>query len=160
MSIRTWLFTTAAAATAVAALLPLSSAPAAPDTTFTVQSKLDRPTLHRFDNGKHGDSAGDVFVLATKLSRDGKAAGRGEYVQTAVDDRYRGISMTVHLLLPDGTLDLQGAGLDRRAPGLAKPSAEADLAVVGGTGAYAGASGTVHPIDVGSHQDLEVHLGS
>jgi hypothetical protein len=160
MSIRTSVFATAAAVMAAAAVLPLGSAPAAPDATFTVQSRLDKPTLHRIDNGKHGDSAGDVFVFATSLTRDGKAAGRAEYVQTAVDDRYRGISMTVDLLLPDGTIEIQAVGLDRKAPGLTKPGAESDLAVVGGTGAYAGASGTVHPVDVGSRQDLEVHLGT
>jgi hypothetical protein len=66
--------------------------------------------------------------------------------------------MVVHLLLPNGTLELQGAGLDRKAPGLRKPAGESDLAIVGGTGAYAGASGTVHPVDIGSQQNLEVHL--
>src|SRR4051794_21758720 len=160
MTIKSSVLAVAAAAATAAAVLPMADAPAAPNASFTLGSKLDKPTLHRIDNGKRGDSGGDMFVLSTTLSRDGKVAGRAEYVQTAVDDRYRGISMTVHLLLPDGTLELQGAGLDRRAPGLPKLPAEAELAVVGGTGAYAGASGTVHPVDAGSHQNLEVHLGS
>jgi hypothetical protein len=160
MSIKTTLLAAGAAAATAAAVLPLASAPAASDATFTLQSKLDKPTLHRIDVGRRGNSGGDMFVLSTTLLRNGKAAGRAEYVQTAVDDRYQGISMVVHLLLPDGTIELQGAGLNRQAPGLPKPGAESDFAVVGGTGAYAGASGTVHPVDRAGRQELQVHLGS
>jgi hypothetical protein len=148
----------AAVAVAAAVIIPISSAPAASSRTFTLQSKLDRSTLHRIDSGKHGNSAGDEFVLATSLSRGGSPAGRALYVQTAVDDRYRGLSQVVQLMLPEGTLELQGAGLDRRAPGLAKPPVEWDYAIVGGTGAYTGASGIVHPVDTKSGQDLEVKL--
>jgi hypothetical protein len=149
---------TAAAVAAAAAVLPLSSAPAAPNQTFTLKSRLDKGTLHRIDNGKRGASAGDVTVLATSLRRDGKPAGRGLYVHTSLDDRYRGVSMIAHLLLPEGTLELQGEALERRAPGLGKPPTEFDLAIVGGTGAYAGATGTVHPVDIGRRQDLHVRL--
>jgi hypothetical protein len=158
MAIKSSVLAVAAAAATAAAVLPMANAPAAPNASFTLRSKLDKPTLHRIDNGKRGDSGGDMFVLSTTLSRDGKVAGRAEYVQTAVDDRYRGISMTVHLLLADGTIELQGAGLDRKAPGLPKPGSDSDFAVVGGTGAYAGASGTVHPVDVKGQQELQVHL--
>jgi hypothetical protein len=38
---------------------------------------------------------------------------------------------------------LQGGGLGRRPPGGAKPSAASEIAVLGGTGAYAGAGGGV-----------------
>ena len=158
MFIKSAIFTAAALA-AAAALLPLDSAPAAPNQTFTLQSHLDKATLHRIDNGEPGASAGDVTLLATRLTRDGKPAGRALYVHTSIDDRYRGVSMIAHLLLRDGTLELQGEALERQAPGLGKPPTEFDLAVVGGTGAYAGATGTVHPVDVGSRQDLQVHLG-
>jgi len=76
------------------------------------------------------------------LRRRGKPAGRGEFVQTVVDDRYRGISIRADLLLPEGTIELQGAGLSIRPPGGAKPSRETAMAIVGGTGAYAGAGGS------------------
>ena len=159
MFVKSLVATTAAAAVGAATLLPLSSAPAAPTGTFTLQSRLDKTTLHRIDNGKRGPSAGDVTVLATALVRDGKPAGRALYVHTSVDDHYRGVSMIAHLLLPDGTLELHGEALERKAPGLGNPPEESDLAIVGGTGAYAGATGTVHPVDVGSRQDLTVNLG-
>ena len=46
------------------------------------------------------------------------------------------------LLLPDGTISLTGGGLNRRPPGGADPTSQNDMAVIGGTGAYAGATGT------------------
>jgi hypothetical protein len=100
-------------------------------------------------------------VFSTSLRRDGNPDGRAEFVQTVVDARYRGISMRADLLLSDGTLELQGAGLSRRPPGGAKPSSETDMAIVGGTGAYAGASGSVKLVPSGrTTQRLEVALGS
>jgi hypothetical protein len=142
--------TAAAAAAAAAIALPLSSAPAAPSGSFTVQSQFVQRTFHRIDVGRHGNSAGDEFVFSTNLRRDGKAAGRGEYVQTAVDDRYQGISMVISLLLPDGTLELRGSGVNKRPPGLASLPSD-DLTIAGGTGAYAGARGVVHVTD-GAHK--------
>jgi hypothetical protein len=159
MFIKSSIVAAAAAIAAAAAVLPLSSAPAAPNEAFTLRSRLDKATLHGIDNGKRGASAGDVTVLATSLTRDGRPAGRALYVHTSLDDRYRGVSMIAHLLLPDGTIELQGEALERKAPGLGKPPTEFDLAIVGGTGAYAGATGTMHPVDIGSRQDLQVHLG-
>jgi hypothetical protein len=46
------------------------------------------------------------------------------------------------LLLRDGTIEVQGAGVNKRPPGGAAPTRDQQLAVVGGTGAYAGARGT------------------
>ena len=78
-----------------------------------------------------------------------------------VDPRYRGVSMHADLLLADGTLELQGAGLSHRAPGGAKPSSETDMAIVGGTGAYAGQSGSVKLVPSGrTTQRLEIALSS
>jgi hypothetical protein len=100
-------------------------------------------------------------VFSTSLRRGGRPDGRAEFVQTVVDPRYRGISMRADLLLSDGTLELQGAGLSRRAPGGAKPSSETDMAIVGGTGAYAGASGSVKLVPSGrTTQRLEITLTS
>ena len=150
----------AVAAAAVASAVPLASAPAAPSGSFTLVASLDRHSMVTVDARPKGTSPGDVFVFSTSLRRDGKPDGRAEFVQTVVDPRYRGISMRADLLLSDGTLELQGAGLSRRAPGGAKPS-ETDMAIVGGTGAYAGASGSVKLVPSGrTTQRLEITLSS
>lgn len=133
----------AMAVAAVTSAVWLVSASAAPSGSFTLVASLDRHSLVRVDARPKGTTAGDVIVFSTSLRRDGKPDGRAEFVQTVVDPRYRGVSMRADLLLADGTLELQGAGLGRRAPGGARPSSETDMAVVGGTGAYAGARGTL-----------------
>jgi hypothetical protein len=100
-----------------------------------------------------------VSVFSASLRRDGRADGRAEFVQTLVDPRYQGLSIRASLLLGDGTLELQGADLDRKAPGGGSPSEETELAVVGGTGSYAGAGGTVRLVPVGhTTQRLEITL--
>jgi hypothetical protein len=151
----------AVAVAAVASAVWLASAPAAPSGSFTLVASLDRHSLVRVDARPRGTSPGDVIVFSTSLRRDGKPDGRAEFVQTVVDQRYRGVSMHADLLLADGTLELQGAGLSRRAPGGAKPSAETDMAIVGGTGAYAGATGSIKLIPSGrTTQRLELTLSS
>lgn len=151
--------TFAVAAATVAIAMPLASAPAAPPGSFTLVASLDRQSMVRVDARPRGTSPGDVVVFSTSLRRDGKPDGRAEFVQTVVDPRYRGISMRADLLLSDGTLELQGAGLSRRAPGGANPSSETDMAIVGGTGAYAGANGSVKLVPSGrTTQRLEVTL--
>lgn len=149
------------AAAAIASAVPLASAPAAPSSSFTLLARLDRHSMVRVDARPKGTSPGDVFVFSTSLRRDGKRDGRAEFVQTVVDPRYRGISVRADLLLSDGTLELQGAGLSRRAPGGAKPTSETDMAIVGGTGAYAGESGSVKLVPSGrTTQRLEIALSS
>jgi hypothetical protein len=151
----------AMAVTAVASAVPLASAPAAPSGSFTLVASLDRHSLVKVDARAKGTSPGDVIVFSTSLRRGGKPDGRAEFVQTVVDPRYRGVSMRADLLLSDGTLELQGAGLSRRAPGGAKPSSETDMAIVGGTGVYAGADGTVKLVPSGrTTQRMEVALSS
>ncbi|HKN93740.1 MAG TPA: hypothetical protein VJU60_05365 [Thermoleophilaceae bacterium] len=151
----------AVAVAAVASAVSLASAPAAPSGSFPLLASLDRHSMVRVDARPKGTSAGDVFVFSTSLRRDGKPDGRAEFVQTVVDPRYRGVSMHADLLLADGTLELQGAGLSRRAPGGAKPSSETDMAIVGGTGAYAAANGSIKLVPVGrTTQRLEVTLSS
>src|ERR671934_775944 len=141
-----------------AATVAFASAPRAPSDSFTLVATLDRHGMVTVDAAPKGTSPGDVFVFSTSLRRDGHPDGRAEFVQTVVDPRYRGISMRADLLLSDGTLELQGAGLSRRAPGGAKPSAETDMAIVGGTGAYASASGSIKLVPSGSTtQRLEVN---
>jgi hypothetical protein len=49
---------------------------------------------------------------------------------------------TLTAVLTDGTITLQGVALGKRLPGASTPAAEV-YAITGGTGAYAGASGTM-----------------
>jgi hypothetical protein len=145
----------------MAGAVPLAAAPAAPPASFALVATLDRHSMVTVDARPKGTSPGDVFVFSTSLRRDGKPDGRAEFVQIVGDQRYRGISTRADLLLSDGTLELQGAGLSRRAPGAAKPSSETDMAIVGGTGAYAGARGTVRLVPSGPvTQRLEIALSS
>lgn len=147
------------AAAIIATAVPLASAPAAPSRSFTLLASLDRHSMVRVDIRPKGTSPGDVFVFSTSLRRGGVLDGRAEFVQTVVDPRYHGISMHADLLLSDGTLELQGAGLSRRAPGGAKPTSETDMAITGGTGAYAGERGTVKLVPSGrTTQRLEIAL--
>ena len=149
----------AVAATAVASAVPLVSAPAAPSASFTLVATLDRHSLVRVDAPPKGTSPGDGFVFSTSLHRNGRPDGRAEFVQTVVDPRYRGVSMHADLLLSNGTLELQGAGLSRRAPGGAKPTSQTDMAIVGGTGTFAGARGSVKLVPTGpTTQRLEIAL--
>jgi hypothetical protein len=144
-----------------AATAPLASAPAAPSGSFTLVATLARHSMVTVDAAPKGTSPGDVFVFSTSLRRDGHPDGRAEFVQTVVDSRYRGISMRADVLLGDGALELQGGGLSRRAPGAAKPSAQTDMAIVGGTGSYDGARGVVRLVPLGrTTQRLEVTLTS
>lgn len=132
-------------------------AEAAPDGSITVLAKLDRHSLATAGGGHKGHSPGETIVFSTALSENGKPAGRGEFVQTIVDPRFRGVSFRADLLLPTGTIELQGSGLSKRPPGGAMPRSETEMAIVGGTGAYAGASGTVRLLPAGkSTQRLEI----
>lgn len=136
-------------AAATAAFLPSALATAAPEGTLTLTASFEPRSMSKVGAGRRGPTPGETIVFSTSLKREGKAAGRGEFVQTIVDPRYRGVSTTADLLLSDGTIELQGAGLSGRPPGGAKPSRESDMAVVGGTGAYAGAGGTVRILPAG-----------
>jgi hypothetical protein len=137
------IITLALSSAAVAVALSAQSTHAAATGSLSLLARLDRPTLVTVDAARpKGTSAGDTVDFSVALVRDGKAAGRGEFAQTVVDNRYQGISMQAELLLPDGTLELQGGGVNKRPPGGAEPTRDSELAVVGGTGAYAGARGT------------------
>jgi hypothetical protein len=145
-------------AAAIAVIVPVTSAPAASSGSLTLISKLDKKTLVMADVARpKGRSAGDIAAFSTSLVRDGKAAGRGEFAQTLVDNRYQGVVTQADLLLADGTVALQGAGVNGRPPGGADPRAQNDMAVVGGTGAYAGARGTARLTDAGrTAQRIEI----
>jgi len=121
----------------------------APEGTVTLTARFEPRSMSKVGGSHGGPVPGETIVFSTSLKREGKPDGRGEFVQTIVDPRYRGVATTADLLLSDGTIELQGAGLSGRPPGGAKPSRETDMAIVGGTGAYAGAGGTVALLPAG-----------
>jgi hypothetical protein len=101
---------------------------------------------------------GDQTVSSARLSANGRVVGRFEGVSTAVDKRYEGISHRFTLLFADGTIEVSGAGPGRRVPGLPGPDDQL-LSIVGGTGAYSGASGSYHhrySNDIVSHITLRL----
>lgn len=147
-------------AAAAAAFLPSALATAAPEGTITLKASFEPRSMSKVGGGRRGPSPGETIVFSTSLRREGRAAGRGEFVQTIVDPRYRGVSTTADLLLADGTIELQGAGLSGRPPGGAQPSHETEMAIVGGTGAYTGAGGSVKLLPAGHlTQRLELSFG-
>jgi hypothetical protein len=151
------IFIVAALFAALATGLWAVLAEAAPEGSITVLAKLEPRSLASVNGGQKGHSPGETIVFSTALSENGKPAGRGEFVQTVVDPRFGGVSFRADLLLPSGTIELQGSGLSKRPPGGAMPKTETAMAVVGGTGTYAGASGTAHLIPAGkTTQRLEI----
>ncbi len=99
--------------------------------------------VRELDLRPHGSSLGDELIAAQSLRAQGRLAGRVEVVCTITDLRFEGRQCLVTLVLRDGVVAAQNAGLDRNLPGTS-PTRTADVfAVTGGTGAYNGASGTI-----------------
>lgn len=137
---------------------PASSEPPS-DRTISLTARTDFKSIHTQDLPPKGPSLGDQTVSSATLLADGRRVGRFEGVSTAVDKRYEGISHRFTLLFADGTIEVAGAGTGRRAPGLPDPDDQL-LSIVGGTGAYSGASGSYHhrySNDIVTHITLRLH---
>lgn len=122
-----------AAAAGGIGLTTASNAAAGTTETLTLIGHLK--SQHIVDNGKKGDSAGDVGTLSGTLSRDGKSVGRYLGVCTQLNARGRSVCQFV-FALPHGQLEIQsgyGAGVNGNRV--------VRDAIIGGTGAYAGARG-------------------
>ena len=89
------------------------------------------------DVGRHGDSLGDeTYCRATlRQASGGAAAGRVHWDCVYLGAEPRGEDCTAHADLAGGTLQMAGV--------LSHTSTRSTWAVTGGTGAYAGARGTV-----------------
>jgi hypothetical protein len=92
-----------------------------------------------------GISLGDRFVGAETLRQAGTPAGRIESDCVVVDRTYAGQACSVTLILKSGQVTAQGAGVDKRIPGVGgtTPPTGDEFAIAGGTGAYQGAAGTL-----------------
>ena len=104
-------------------------APATVRVTATIDS------AHQVDNAPEGDSQGDVLVFTQKLAdAGGRAVGRADaYCVRTAPGRVRECQGT--FFLPKGQVFVAGPDPD----GVARHA----LAIVGGTGAYAGVRGSV-----------------
>ena len=136
---------TALVASAIAAL----SAQGQSGTTLIFKAPAPGPRAFKeVDVRPHGLSLGDQELGAISLRAGGRLAGRTEVVCTITDRAFEGRQCVATLVLRDGIITGQIAGLDRDLPGM-QPAGKADVfAVTGGTGAYRGASGTAtitHP---------------
>ena len=139
------LLATLAAGTAVAAVVALPAigqeTPAARTLTLTsIQAKNAERSI---DAPPRGQSMGDSFILASTLRNGAQPAGRMEGDCVAIDVRFQGLQCTLTAVLADGSITLQGASLSKHLPGATALSQDV-YAITGGTGAYVGASGTMH----------------
>lgn len=88
-----------------------------------------------------GLSLGDRFILDDTLLQGGKAVGKSSGLCTITDTT--GIALcNVTFTLPDGTVSIQFVNA---------PPPKKDFAVIGGTGSYAGSTGTGVMIENGDN---------
>lgn len=138
-----------AAATALAALIgggvlavsaagsdPASTTPA--DRTLTLS--IDESSFSGHDAKPKGDSAGDTWQAAGRVTENGANVGRLELSTTLLDERYRGAMQTGVLVLRDGTITFEAVEFDKRPPSTHADASEL-AAITGGTAAYVGARG-------------------
>jgi allene oxide cyclase-like protein len=135
-----------AAAAAIAAVAAASALPASGQdgsSTLEVVLKESKRDTKFIDLPPKGESLGDRLVLSSTARRDGKVVGRTEAECVLQDKTYEAFSCVGNLLLADGKITFQGSQLNKAIPGaLPKPKSET-YAVTGGTGAYAGAAGSL-----------------
>ena len=125
--------------------------------SLVLDVRFEKRSLVTDDVAPKGRSVGDTYTFSGSITRAGKPFGRYEDVDFNIDRRIQGLVRTAMLLLSDGTLAVQGGGGNVGASGW-KPGANLELAVVGGTGAYAGARGTVRVVELGRVMRLTVQL--
>jgi hypothetical protein len=138
--------------------LAVSSAAGQDGRTLTFDGSAPaRSDVTQVDRRPRGFSLGDQYAVAVSLRSAGRLVGRAHVTCTIIDRRYEGQDCEMVLVLRDGTLTAAGGGLDRKLPGAPKDPDELtdEYAVTGGTGAYAGASGTLATT---SHRDDSMKL--
>lgn len=113
----------------------------------------DEPGNEAFDDlgteSPDGPDIGDLLAFTQTLTRDGKVVGQLHVAAVGVDHKR-------HLSHADGTLVLIGGDIE--VAGIVSPTPTFTLAVIGGTGAYTGETGTLVFDDSGTQQTVTVHL--
>lgn len=139
----------AALATAVIAtgvvVLPATGHDVKPSGTLAFTGKGSTRDQKMVDVRPKGISLGDHFLGAVTLRQAGTLAGRMEADCVIIDRRFQGQACSFTLILKDGQVSAQGAGVDKRIPGVGgtTPPTGDEFAILGGTGAYQGAAGTL-----------------
>jgi hypothetical protein len=117
--------------------------------TSTLVYTTKQHAFAQVDAGKKGFSIGDAFIFSEQLLQNGKQVGYDHVVCThAADWPSSAESCTGTAVLANGTLEL--GGLSRRGP--------FTIAVLGGTGSYAGARGTAKITSQGEKGTLTISL--
>jgi hypothetical protein len=126
--------------------------------TFTAGQPARRD-MKQIDIKPRGESLGDQNIGAVTVRRDGKPIGRVFSQCTAVDASYEGQMCTITLLTRDGQITAQAAGEHRALPGHGgNPGTDDVFAITGGTGNYAGSTGTVRPRSTSKGAKITVTL--
>ena len=135
---------TAAVVTGIV-VLPATGHDVKPTGTLAFTGKGSNRDQKMVDAPPKGISLGDHFLGAETLRQAGAPAGRMEVDCAAVDRTYAGQACSLTLILKDGQVTAQGAGVDKRIPGVGgtTPPTGDEFAITGGTGAYQGAAGTL-----------------
>jgi hypothetical protein len=135
--------------------------------TITLQGgPAAKRDMKQIDVKPRGTSVGDRFLVAETLRRDAKPIGRLLLDCTAVDASYKGQNCVITLLTRDGQITAQGGGEDRPLPGSGGDPGSGDpqtgdvFAITGGTGAYAGATGTLRVRSTSKGDTLTITLGA
>jgi len=117
--------------------------------TSTMTFITKQQSFAQIDVGKKGFSIGDSFVFAEQLVANGKTAGHDRIVCTHVANTRKDAESCIGtVVLAGGTIQL--AGLASEGP--------FTVAVLGGTGKYAGASGSARIASQGSKGSLAITL--
>ena len=116
------------------AVLALTGAAGAQDAPSTLELVSVEQRCGTADNGRRGDSLGDLLACRGSLQQDGRNAGRVHWTCVYLGAERRGEDCTATVSLAGGTLQLAGV--------LSHTNPVSTWAIVGGTGDYAGARGT------------------
>lgn len=146
---KTTILATALATTLLTSILTTDGLAQGSCEPFSVVSTGDGRTVEYIDHGAPGSSLGDQRIGVRVLTaEDGSPAGTLHWVLTVMHPQPDGTG-TVYLeltfFLPDGELFTKGIRAVTNAPeDTARQSTDrsAQTAIIGGTGAYAGARGT------------------
>jgi hypothetical protein len=155
--------TTRALLAALAAGVAVAAATALPATgeeaprTLTFSSTQAARDMREIDAAPRGESLGDRFVFASTLRTGTRLAGRMEGDCLLVDRTFEGLACSLTAILADGTITFQGAAVNKAIPGGVGGTRE-EFAVTGGTGAYAGAAGTLRRTGNGRRDTLTIAL--
>lgn len=133
------LVTLAVAAVAATGAVKTAAAPA--DRTFQVT--LEPKAMHDTDLKPKGPSAGDGWTGAGPIKENGGLVGRVEVASTLLDPKYQAMIQHGTLILTDGTISYSGTAVGKRPPSTSIPLETSLFSIVGGTGAYVGAQGTL-----------------